>query len=112
MVKNKETFTSEDLCARYGCTLRTIHHMERKKGFPLGAIYSKGYVWSVAKVIAWEKIHMPHLHVDAVVDEDPEQAAEWEKRSRRRALDREDGGEEEQKPQRPQKAKRPPSRKK
>jgi len=107
MVSNKLTFTTEDLCERYGVTLRTIHHMERTKGFPLGSPFSKTIVWLVSKVFAWEKIHMPHLHVGAAdVDETPEQSAEWSELSRQRALDRE---EEKNKPPR---VKKPPSRKK
>ncbi|HZO54866.1 MAG TPA: hypothetical protein VFB63_19320 [Bryobacteraceae bacterium] len=106
VAQKKETFNSRELCDRYGCTLRTIHAMERKKAFPEGDKYSKSIVWSKPKVLAWEKLHMPHLHPDTVVDEDPEQAAEWEKRARQRALDREEEEGEERPPPRPKKGKR------
>ena len=107
MVGKKLTFTTEDLCERYGVTLRTIHHMERTQGYPLGAPFSKTLVWSVAKVLAWEKIHMPHLHVGSDdVDESPEQAAEWAELIRVRALER------EAEKDKPPKVKKPPSRKK
>lgn len=74
MVRKKDTFTSGELCARYGCVLRTIRAKQKKLGFPDGDIYSKELVFSMAKVIAWEKVHMPHLHGgDAALDD----AEEW-----------------------------------
>jgi len=109
--KKKQTMTSEELCERYGVTLRTIHHMERKKGFPLGSIFSKALVWSHEKVMAWEREHMPHLHAGADIDENPEQLAEWEKHARMRALDREGTGEAEPEPPPKKKTKRSRSRK-
>lgn len=110
--RKKAIFTTKELMERYGNTLRTIQHWQRTKGFPMGDFVSKTYHFPYEGVIAWEKIHMPHLHSDIHVDEDPEQAALWRERARQHALDREGGGDEEQKPQRSKKAKRPRGRKK
>lgn len=63
MVKAKgETISSSELQGRYGCTLRTIQAKQRKLGFPMGSIFSKEYEFSWPAVVAWEKVHMPHLH--------------------------------------------------
>lgn len=75
MVKRKDTFTSGELCARYGCVLRTIHAKQKKLGFPAGNIFSKELVFSMPGVIAWEKVHMPHLHGGAAAAVDD--AEEW-----------------------------------
>ena len=114
MAAKKAIFTSNELCERYGVVLRTIQSWQRKKGFPMGDFISKTYRFTYDGVINWEKIHMPHLHAESSVDEDPAQKAEWDRRARRHAIDRDLGKEveEKQKPQRPKKAKRPASRKK
>lgn len=71
-MKKKETFTSKDLCERYGVTLRTIHAMERKQGFPKGSVFSKALIWSVPMVLAWEHNHMPHLSGSVELADDAE----------------------------------------
>jgi hypothetical protein len=62
MVRKKGTYTGQELCARYGCVLRTIHAKEKTLGFPHGSLFGKDLVYSEAAVHAWEREHMPHLH--------------------------------------------------
>jgi hypothetical protein len=75
----KETYTSMDLCERYGVCLRTIRAWEKKRGFPQGGPFSKVIIWSMAKVHAWEKVHMPHLHNGSHVADDDE---DWQRMKR------------------------------
>ena len=111
--KKKVIFTSKELCARYGKGLRTIQHWQKTKGYPLGDFISNTYHFNYEAVIAWEKIHMPHLHAEAEhVDEDPQQTAEWNERVREHARNREQGGVEDKKPAPAKKAKRTRGRKK
>jgi len=105
MVKKQNTlFTSRELCARYGVTTRTLLAWVKNRDFPAGDKPVKEYIWSVAKVIAWEKTHMPHLHAETVnVEEEPEQAVHWNKLHRERAVEREYAaaeGDEDERPKR------------
>lgn len=75
----KETYTSKDLGERYGVCLRTIHAWEKRRGFPKGDPFSKNIIWSIARVTAWEKVHMPHLHGGAPTADDSE---DWERMKR------------------------------
>jgi hypothetical protein len=74
----KETYTTADLMERYGCTQRTIRRWTRELGFPQGEFGGHEYVYLIAAVHAWEKIHKPHLHPQAPVYDDTQ---DWNDRA-------------------------------
>lgn len=99
---NPDTFTSKELCARYGCAQVTIRRKEAEEGFPHGERFGRKLIYAKEAVHAWERAHMPHLHIEPEQTEDDKH---WDRLRRRHQLEQEERADVPDAPQ-PQKPKR------
>jgi hypothetical protein len=89
-VIDKDTYTSAELCARYGCSQVTLRRLERDKGFPKGERVGKRLVYDKFQVHQWERKYHPGLHSSDELGEDAQDRKNWDLLIRRRALEREE----------------------
>jgi hypothetical protein len=74
----EDTYTIEELCARYHCSRDGIYRRIKKLGFPPGDKAFKRRTWAKSVVHAWERKYMPGLHEHDPVEQVDEQAGVWE----------------------------------
>lgn len=102
-----DTYTSAELCAKYGCAQVTIRRKEREEGFPKGEKFGRKLIYAKAAVHEWERKHMPKLHNET---DESDEDKQWSLLRRRYLLEKEEraaGVEPEQPPPKPR---RPPVR--
>lgn len=85
-----DTYTSRDLCARYGCAQVTIRKREAEDGFPTGVKFGRKLIYNKRAVHKWESEHLPALQPEKVMEESYEDSAEWDRRRRRYLLERDE----------------------
>ena len=102
-----DTYTSAELCARYGCAQVTIRRKEREQGFPKGTRYGRKLLYLKAAVNEWERKHMPLLHPTVERSDDD---AKWELLRRRYLLEKEERAAGIDPLDPPPKPRRPPRR--
>ena len=83
---NTDTFTSKELCARYGCAQVTIRRKEAEENFPKGTKFGRKLIYPRKGVFEWERKHMPELHTEPELTEEDKV---WDRLRRQRELDRE-----------------------
>lgn len=98
-----DTYTSQDLCARYGCAQITIRRKEAEEGYPHGSRFGRKLIYSKVAVHDWERKHMPWLHPEPEMSDDDKH---WDRIRRRVKLEREEEGD----PPPPPPPKRPAAR--
>lgn len=75
----QDTLTIRDLMQRYSCAASTIYRRMKKDAYPKPSRFGKGKnKWSTAAVFAWEKIHMPHLHIATDAQFEIADAEKWQ----------------------------------
>jgi len=90
MPVGSETYTSKELCQRYGCAQITIRRRENESGFPKGEKFGRKLVYAKRAVHDWERKHMPHLQTAPDLDEEDKQ---WDRMHRLRQLEKEEASD-------------------
>jgi predicted DNA-binding transcriptional regulator AlpA len=57
------TYTTEQLCERYGCNPSTIYRKVKMNGFPAGSKFGRTIVRLQSAVHEWENANLPGLYL-------------------------------------------------